>query len=224
MCGFDTRPPMLDKTDFASWQQRIRLYCRGKENGVNILKSIDEGPFQMGTMRVIVAEGTEGSLHLGPERPRVYSDLSQDENDRNNKMTIVKKIQLTQSFMNNMLPEWGRFVTAVKLNKGLKDSNFDQLYAYLKQHEAHANENKMMLERLTQQTVDPLTMMSNVSPQHYHSQSSTIPPTTYHQPHSADTSQSDLGLSPTNNLIENLTNTLALHTQSYKTFLPQTNC
>ncbi|GJU29471.1 retrovirus-related pol polyprotein from transposon TNT 1-94 [Tanacetum coccineum] len=81
----------------------------------------------------------------------------------------------------------------------------------------------MMLERLTQQTVDPLALMSNVSPQHYHSQSSTIPPTTYHQPHSADTSQSDLGLSPTDNLIENLTNTLALLTQSYKTFLPQTN-
>ncbi|GKB03291.1 hypothetical protein Tco_0831380 [Tanacetum coccineum] len=67
--GSNTRPPMLDKTDFASWQQRIRLYCRGKENGVNILKSIDEGPFQMGTTRVIVAEGTEGSLNLGPERP-----------------------------------------------------------------------------------------------------------------------------------------------------------
>ncbi|GKD04097.1 hypothetical protein Tco_1179071 [Tanacetum coccineum] len=58
--GSDTRPPMLDKTDFVSWQQRIRLYCRGKENGVNILKSIDEGPFQMGTTRVIVAERTEG--------------------------------------------------------------------------------------------------------------------------------------------------------------------
>ncbi|GKD85988.1 hypothetical protein Tco_1357142, partial [Tanacetum coccineum] len=46
--GSDTRPPMLDRADFASWQQCIRLYCRGKENGVNILKSIDEGPFQMG--------------------------------------------------------------------------------------------------------------------------------------------------------------------------------
>ncbi|GJR48778.1 hypothetical protein Tco_1316881 [Tanacetum coccineum] len=54
-----------------------------------------------------------------------------------------------------MLPEWGRFVTAVKLNKGLKDSNFDQLYAYLKQHEAHANENKMMLERLTHRQLNP---------------------------------------------------------------------
>ncbi|GJU03583.1 retrovirus-related pol polyprotein from transposon TNT 1-94 [Tanacetum coccineum] len=32
-----------------------------------------------------------------------------------------------------------------------------------------------------------------------------------------------MGLSPTDNLIENLTNTLALLTQSYKTFLPQTN-
>ncbi|GKE08119.1 retrovirus-related pol polyprotein from transposon TNT 1-94, partial [Tanacetum coccineum] len=38
----------------------------------------------MGTTRVIVAEGTEGSLNLGPERPRVYSDLSQDEKDRYN--------------------------------------------------------------------------------------------------------------------------------------------
>ncbi|GJT34415.1 retrovirus-related pol polyprotein from transposon TNT 1-94 [Tanacetum coccineum] len=57
--GFDTRPPMLDRTDFKSWQQRIRLYCRGKENGVDILKSIDEGPFQMGTTRDTLTEGTE---------------------------------------------------------------------------------------------------------------------------------------------------------------------
>ncbi|GJS32053.1 hypothetical protein Tco_0530435 [Tanacetum coccineum] len=41
----------------------------------------------------------------------------------------------------------------------------DQLYAYLKQHEAHANENKMMLDRFTQHTVDPLALMSNVAPQ-----------------------------------------------------------
>ncbi|GJR55274.1 hypothetical protein Tco_1405795 [Tanacetum coccineum] len=82
--GSDTRPPMLDRTDFASWQQRIRLYCRGKENGVNILKSIDEGTFQMGTFRETLAEGNEGALHLGPERARVYSDLSPEDKDRYN--------------------------------------------------------------------------------------------------------------------------------------------
>nr|GEV49567.1 integrase, catalytic region, zinc finger, CCHC-type, peptidase aspartic, catalytic [Tanacetum cinerariifolium] len=80
--GSNTRPPMLDKTDFASWQQWIRRYCRGKENGANILKSIDEGPFRMGTLREKLTEGTEGALHLGPERPRVYFDLTSEENDR----------------------------------------------------------------------------------------------------------------------------------------------
>ncbi|GJV45493.1 retrovirus-related pol polyprotein from transposon TNT 1-94 [Tanacetum coccineum] len=109
-----------------------------------------------------------------------------------------------------MLPEWGRFVTAVKLNRGLRDSNYDQLYAYLKQHDAHANENKMMLDRFTQHTVNPLALMSNVSHQQYFSQSSTTPPSTYVLPHFADNTQLDSGISPTDNLIENLTNTLTV--------------
>nr|GEU60904.1 hypothetical protein [Tanacetum cinerariifolium] len=62
--GSDTRPPMLDRTDFASWQQRIRLYFQGKENGVNILKSIDKGPFQMGIVQEPLTEGTKGAPHL----------------------------------------------------------------------------------------------------------------------------------------------------------------
>ncbi|GJV77359.1 retrovirus-related pol polyprotein from transposon TNT 1-94 [Tanacetum coccineum] len=141
---------------------------------------------------------------------------------RNIKMTM-SKMQLNSKFVNNMLPEWGRFVTAVKLNRGLRDSNYNQLYAYLKQHEAHANENKIMLDQFTQHTVDPLALMSNVAPQQYNSQSSTNPSSTYVPPHFADNSQLDSGLSPTDNLIENLTNTLALPPNHTKhTFLKQT--
>nr|GEY31101.1 integrase, catalytic region, zinc finger, CCHC-type, peptidase aspartic, catalytic [Tanacetum cinerariifolium] len=77
----DTRPPMLDRTDFASWQQRIGLYYRGKENGVNILKSNDEGPYRMGTVRETLAESREGAPQFGPERPREYSDLTPEEKD-----------------------------------------------------------------------------------------------------------------------------------------------
>nr|GEW73090.1 integrase, catalytic region, zinc finger, CCHC-type, peptidase aspartic, catalytic [Tanacetum cinerariifolium] len=151
--GSDTRPPMVDRIDFASWKQHIRLYYQGKENEVNILKSIDEGPFQIGIVWEPLADGTEGAPHLGPERPRVYSDLSLEEKDR--------------------------FVTAVKLNRGLGDSNYDQLYAYLKKHETHANENKMMLDQFSQHTVDPLALMSNVSHQQHYSQSSSTLPSTY---------------------------------------------
>ncbi|GJU34793.1 hypothetical protein Tco_1183147 [Tanacetum coccineum] len=215
---------------------------KGKENGVNILKSIDEGPFQMGIFWETLAEGTEGAL--GPERPRVYSDLSPEDKDRYNADIRATNILLQglpkdiYSLINHytnakdiwdnvkMLgggDKWGRFVTVVKLNRGLRDSNYDQLYAYLKQHEAHANENKMLLDRFNQHTVNPLALMSNVAPQQYNSQSSTNPSSTYVPPHFADNSQLNLGLSPTDNLIENLTNTLALLTQSYKTYLPQTN-
>ncbi|GJR12522.1 hypothetical protein Tco_0795174 [Tanacetum coccineum] len=97
---------------------------------------------------------------------------------RNIKMTM-SIMQLNSKFVNNMLPEWGRFIIAVKLNRGLRDSNYDKLYAYLKQHEAHANENKMMLDRFTQHIVDPLALMSNVSHQQYYLQSSTTLPSTY---------------------------------------------
>nr|GEY25264.1 hypothetical protein [Tanacetum cinerariifolium] len=147
----NTRPPMLDRTDFASWQQRIRLYRRGKDNGVNILKSIDEGPYKMGTYRETLAESTEGTPQFGPERPRIYSDLKSEEKDRGESI---------QDY-------YVRYVTAVKLNRGLRDSNYDQLYAYLKQHETHAKENKMMLERLSQPTAQPtadhLALLSSVS-------------------------------------------------------------
>ncbi|GJR50077.1 hypothetical protein Tco_1400598 [Tanacetum coccineum] len=121
-----------------------------------------------------------------------------------------------------------RFMTAVKLNRGLKTSSYDQLYAYLKQHEAHANENKMMLESYPQHAIDPLFFVSNVSPQQYLTQSSAIlqsayvPPVT-HQPQFADNIQLDSGFTLTDDLIENLTKTVALLAQSYKTHLPQTN-
>ncbi|GKB12344.1 hypothetical protein Tco_0846267 [Tanacetum coccineum] len=210
----DTRPPMLDRADFASWQQRTRLYCWGKENGVNILKSIDEGPFQMGTIRDPIAEGTKGAQQLGPKRTRVYSDLSPEDKDRynadiratnillqglpkdiytlinhyteakdiwDNVKMLLEGSELTKEDRESQMYDdfehfcqnkgetihdyYVRFITTVKLNKGLSDSKYDQLYAYLKQHEAHANKNKIILDRFTQHTVNPLALMSNVSQQ-----------------------------------------------------------
>ncbi|GJX18365.1 hypothetical protein Tco_0219197 [Tanacetum coccineum] len=68
---------MLNRSDFKSWQQRIRLYCKGKDNGENILQSIDEGPFQMGKFREILADGS-----LGLEQDRVFKNLTPEEKER----------------------------------------------------------------------------------------------------------------------------------------------
>nr|GEU67451.1 integrase, catalytic region, zinc finger, CCHC-type, peptidase aspartic, catalytic [Tanacetum cinerariifolium] len=192
----------------------------------------------MGTVRETLAESTEGAPQFGPERPRIYSDLAPKEKDRYNadiratnillqglpkdiytlinhytdakdiwdnhkgesihsyyvrfaklindmrniKMTM-SRLQLNSKFVNNMLPEWGRFVTA---------------------------ENKMMLERFSQPTVDPLVLMSNVSnPPHYFPSSLTLSSTQVPQ-HIADSS-----CTLAENLIENLTNTLGGNAAGY---------
>nr|GFC51145.1 hypothetical protein [Tanacetum cinerariifolium] len=44
---------------------------------------------------------------------------------RNIRMTMPN-IQLNSKFDNNMSPEWDRFVTVAKLNKGLKETNHEQ--------------------------------------------------------------------------------------------------
>ncbi|GJU94453.1 retrovirus-related pol polyprotein from transposon TNT 1-94 [Tanacetum coccineum] len=246
----------------------------GKDNGENIMKSIKEGPFHMGTVSDVITGGTEGAVQQGIPKD-IYSlinhytdakdiwenvkmilegsELTKDDREsqlydefehfrqikgetiqgyyvrftklindmRNIKMTMPR-MQLNSKFVNNMLPEWSRFITEVKLNRGLKESNFDQLYAYLKQHEVHANENRIMMERFSQPNNDPLALVSDASVQQYPTQSSKSHQPTK-EPSPADNFQLDSGSSSTENLIESLSNSLALLTQSYKSHLPQTN-
>ncbi|GJV03748.1 hypothetical protein Tco_1337317 [Tanacetum coccineum] len=49
---------------------------------MNIMKSIKEGPFQMGTVSDVVTGGTEGAVQQGPVRARVLNDLSAEEKER----------------------------------------------------------------------------------------------------------------------------------------------
>ncbi|GKF19269.1 hypothetical protein Tco_0067907, partial [Tanacetum coccineum] len=52
----------------------------------------------------------------------------------------MEQFQVNTKFLNSLPPEWGKFMTNVKLVKDLHTSNFDQLHAYLEPHELHANE------------------------------------------------------------------------------------
>ncbi|GJT36721.1 ribonuclease H-like domain-containing protein [Tanacetum coccineum] len=54
LAGSELRTSELDTSELKTSEYRV-----------NMLKSIDEGPFQMGTFQETLAEGTEGALHLG---------------------------------------------------------------------------------------------------------------------------------------------------------------
>ncbi|GJX48601.1 hypothetical protein Tco_0273791 [Tanacetum coccineum] len=62
-------------------------------------------------------------------------------------------------------PEWSKFMTDVKLVRDLHTTNFDQLNAYLEQHELHANEVRIMREC----NQDPLALVTNhqMTPSHF---------------------------------------------------------
>ncbi|GJW37274.1 hypothetical protein Tco_0060194 [Tanacetum coccineum] len=197
---------LLLRSDFESWQQCIRLYCKGKDNKENILQLIDEESLKTLHWKKRKADIRATNILLQGLPNDIYtlinhytnakdiwdnvkmllegSELTKDErksqlydefehfcqnkgeplhecdvrftkliNDMRNIKMNMPKMQLNSKFVNNMLPEWDRFVTTVKLNRGLKTSNYDMLYAYLKQHEAHANENKMMVDRTEENRV-----------------------------------------------------------------------
>ncbi|GJU85156.1 hypothetical protein Tco_1292702 [Tanacetum coccineum] len=65
--------------------------------------------------------------HKGETIHDYYVRFAKLINDMRNIKMTMSRMQLNSKFVNNMLPEWGRFVTAVKLNRGLRDSNYDQL-------------------------------------------------------------------------------------------------
>ncbi|GJV22801.1 retrovirus-related pol polyprotein from transposon TNT 1-94 [Tanacetum coccineum] len=286
---------------------------RGKENGLQILQSIDRGPFELGTTRDSLRTTPEGGVYLRPESPRTYEDLSDTEkkrydadvratnivlqglpkdiyklinhnieakaiwdnvkmllagseltkedresqlydeferfkmlpgenineyyvrfhklvNDMRNIRMTMPNIQLNSKFVNNMSPEWDRFVTAVKLNKGLKETNHKQLYAYLKQHEKHAAQDRLIIERITPATNDQLAFVSTVQPhaQSSHVQSHQYPssstnPQSPQYPQFPETSQIDSGYTQTDEILDNLTKQMALLAQSFRATLPQTN-
>ncbi|GJR55754.1 retrovirus-related pol polyprotein from transposon TNT 1-94 [Tanacetum coccineum] len=89
-----------------------------------------------------------------------YSRVAKDLWER-----VQLLMQVNTKFLNSLPPEWSKFVTDVKLVKDLHTYKFDQLHAYLEQHELHANEVRIMRER----NQDPLAFVANqqMTPPHF---------------------------------------------------------
>ncbi|GJV96604.1 hypothetical protein Tco_1548181 [Tanacetum coccineum] len=67
-------------------------------------------------------------------------------NDMNIYNVKLEQFQVNTKFLNTLPPEWSKFVTYVKRVQDLHTTNIDKLYAYLGQHEFHANEVRLMHE------------------------------------------------------------------------------
>ncbi|GJT67564.1 hypothetical protein Tco_1019044 [Tanacetum coccineum] len=93
----------------------------------------------------------------GESLNKYYLRFTQLINDMNIYNMKMEKFQVNTKFLNSLSPEWSKFVTDVKLVKDLHTTNFDQLHAYLEQHELHANEVRLLREC----NQDPLAFVTN---------------------------------------------------------------
>ncbi|GJW33203.1 hypothetical protein Tco_0053235 [Tanacetum coccineum] len=255
LAGSELRTSELDISELKTSDYRfLKIYILAsyeqelcKENGVNILKSIDDGPFQMGTFQKTLTEGTEGALHLGPERPRVYSDLSPEDKERYNAdiratnillQGLPKDIYTLINHYTNAKDIWDNvkmLLEGLELTKEDRESQLYNDFEHFHQHKGETiydyyvwfakliNDMRNIKMTMSRMLLNSKFVNNMFAKQWYNSQSSTNPSSTYVPPHFADNTQLVSGLSPSDNLIENLTNTLSLLTQSYKTYLPQIN-
>ncbi|GJW39143.1 hypothetical protein Tco_0064988 [Tanacetum coccineum] len=96
---------------------------------------------------------------------KYYLRFTQLINDMNIYNMKIEQFQVNTKFLNSLPPEWSKFMSDVKLVKDLHTTNFDQLHAYLEQHELYANEVRLLCER----NQDPLAFVANqqMTPPHF---------------------------------------------------------
>ncbi|GJT35372.1 reverse transcriptase domain-containing protein [Tanacetum coccineum] len=157
LSGGDNRPPMLEKHLYASWKIRMELYMQNKEHGRLILESVEHGLVIWPTIEENGVTRTTKYEELSTTKKiQAYCDLKATNIILQGLPSDVYSLVNTK-FLISLPPEWSKFVTDVKLVRDLHTTNFDQLNAYLEQHELHANEVRIMRER----NQDPLALVAN---------------------------------------------------------------
>nr|GEX23161.1 hypothetical protein [Tanacetum cinerariifolium] len=109
----------------------------------------------------------------------------------------LEQFQVNTKFLNTLPPEWSKFVTDVKLVRDLHTTNVDQLYAYLEQHEYHANKYASQVQSSTPLSITcPSNDFQSFVNHNVYNPSSSIPQVEYasavHQ--QSEFSQPDIGL------------------------------
>nr|GEU34181.1 ribonuclease H-like domain-containing protein [Tanacetum cinerariifolium] len=154
LSGADNRSPMLDKDLHESWKSQMEIYMQNRERGRMIPESVENGPLIWPTVEeneereCKLYDAFDKFTHIKKESlHKYYLRFTQLINNMNIYNIKMELFQVNTQFLNSLPPEWSKFVTDVKIVKDLHTTNFDQLHAYLEQHELQENEVCLLRER-----------------------------------------------------------------------------
>nr|GEX24741.1 hypothetical protein [Tanacetum cinerariifolium] len=179
--GSKNRPPMLNKDNYVPWSSHIIRYARREPDlSVPVPESFheqtDEELTENDIKRMDADDQAIQTILLGlPED--VYAAVDSCETAKEIWERVRQMMKANLKFLNNLQPEWKRHVTIVRQTKNLYETDFTQIYDFLKMNQDEVNE--LRAERLTK-SHDPLPLMA-------HSQNSFNFPTTHKDQSSSST-------------------------------------
>nr|GEW16011.1 retrovirus-related Pol polyprotein from transposon TNT 1-94 [Tanacetum cinerariifolium] len=167
---------MLNNENYVPWSSRLFRYAKSSPNRKLIHNSIINDPY---VRRMIPEPGDTNrevpvneTFHVQIDDELTENELKQIEADDQAIQTILlgsdigiqeKKAKLFNEwesnlkFLNNLQPEWSRYVTIIHQTKDLHSVDYTQLYDFMKYNQKEVDELKA--KRLAK-TQDPLALMA----------------------------------------------------------------
>ncbi|GJZ11341.1 hypothetical protein Tco_0546100 [Tanacetum coccineum] len=144
-----------------------------------------------------------------------YMRFTQLINDMHTMVMTMKPLQVNTKFVNHLQPEWSKFVTDVKIFKYMHTTNFDHLYAHLRQHEAHANEVRLSRQIFPDQIALVANSPTCLNPTQYYPQLSSATQQ-YYSPPAPQRSYDAPIVQQLQYQSQVVTNSLVVHQQPYQ--------
>nr|GEW71002.1 integrase, catalytic region, zinc finger, CCHC-type, peptidase aspartic, catalytic [Tanacetum cinerariifolium] len=155
--GSRDRPPMLAPRRYPQWRSRFLRYIDTRPNGEALRKCIlsVETPTNM---------SPENKAHFLAEKEAIHLILTGigddiylivDPIERNN--LTVTTMQVNVQFLQQLQPEWSRFVTIVKQQHKMDEVSYHKLFDILKQYQNEVNE--LRAEKLAK-NANPLALFA----------------------------------------------------------------
>ncbi|GJW31284.1 hypothetical protein Tco_0051316 [Tanacetum coccineum] len=183
--GSRNRPPMLVLGRCAQWQSRFKRYVYTRPNNDALKKCILQGPYKLSN--IIIPEKEAIHLLLTRTGDEIYSivdacktahdmliaidRLQQDGesiesyysrfhkmmNEMVRNQLEVATMQVNVQFLQQLQPEWSRFVTIVKQTIDLDKESYHKHFDILKQYQKQVNE--ICVEKITKNST-PLALVA----------------------------------------------------------------
>ncbi|GJR29004.1 hypothetical protein Tco_1105236 [Tanacetum coccineum] len=160
---------MLATGRYAQWRSRFLRYIDTRPNGDALQKCILKGPYTQTIVTTPVVPTIENSPAV-PEQTTVETVMNMTPENRAHSKSEKEAIHMILTrirdeiystsnvqFLNNIQPEWSRFVTIVKQQHKLDEVSYHKLFDILKQYQKEVNE--LCAERMAK-NANPLALVA----------------------------------------------------------------